>query len=200
MDKYPHTALWDFKTQELITLCTVCFRKKRNRTLVRHRFFSRHQQQSESIFQFWHALNGLAALCDFGEITPTLVLDMFIQHMNNTNLLKKLCTEPKGTGPGTLEFAIAFEEGVKRQKAYGAQAPESTKSTIKSDPVFAVEKANLRERYSCGVANFTMEHVAICRATKHRCKICKIVGHLDKCCNIKFHQQQKEMMQRLKNR
>ena len=27
-DKYPHTALWELKAQELITLCDDCFRKK----------------------------------------------------------------------------------------------------------------------------------------------------------------------------
>ena len=67
MDKYPHKALWDLKALELINLCVECFRKKRNRTLDRHRFFSRLQQPGETLFQFWHALNGLAAMCDFGE-------------------------------------------------------------------------------------------------------------------------------------
>ena len=167
MDTYPHTALWDLKAQGLITLCTDCFRKKRNRTLDRHRYFSRHQQQSESLFQFWHALNGLAAVCDFGEITPTLVLDMFILHMTNKTVQKVLCTEPKDPDQA-LEVAIAFEEGVKRQKAYGAHAPQSTKSTKKSEPVFAMEKANLRECYRCGVANFTIEYVDFRMATNHR--------------------------------
>ena len=134
MDKYPHRALWDLKAQELINLCIECFRKKRNRTLDRHRLFSRHQQQGESLFQFWHALNGLAALCDFGEITPTLLLDMFILHMNNKKVQEKLCTEPKEPDQA-LEFALAFGEGIQRQKAYGAQAPESTKTAIKSEPV-----------------------------------------------------------------
>ena len=36
---------------------------------------------------------------------------------------KKLCTESKEPDQA-LEFAIAFEEGVKRQRAYGAQASE----------------------------------------------------------------------------
>ena len=65
--------------------------------------------------------------------------------MNNKKVHEKLCTEP--TEPDqALEFAFAFEEGVKRQKAYGAQPPESTKST-KSEPFFAVEKANRKECY-----------------------------------------------------
>ena len=199
MDKYPHTALWELKAQELITLCNECFRKKRNRTLDRHRFFSRLQQPGESLFQFWHALNGLAALYDFGEISTTLVLDMFILHMNNKKVQEKLCTEPKEPDQA-LDFAIAFEEGVKRQKAYGTQLAETPKTTIKSEPVYAVEKSNPRESYRCGEANFTMELVNFCMATNHRCKYCKLIGHLEKCCNKKFPQRHKDMMQRLKNR
>ena len=161
MDKFPHMALWELKAQELFTLCNEYFRKKRNRTLDRHRFFSRLQQPGESLFQFWHALNGLAALCNFGENSTTLVLDMFILHMNNKKVQEKLCTESKEPDQA-LDFAIAFEEGVKRQKAYGTQLAKTPKTTIKSEPVYAMEKSNPRECYRCGEANFTMEHVNFC--------------------------------------
>ena len=116
---------------------------------------------------------------------------MFILHMNNRKVQEKLCTEPKEPDQA-LEFAIAFEEGVKRQKAYGTQAPEPTKSVVKSEPVYAVDKTNPRECYRCGAANFTMEHVNFCMATNHRCKFCKIVGYVEKCCNKKFPQRQKD--------
>ena len=192
-DKNLHKALWDLKDLELINLCIECFRKKGNRTLDSHRFFSRLQLPGETLFQLLHALNGLAALCDFGEITSTLVLDMFILHMNNKKVQEKLCTESK-------EFAIAYEEGAKRQKAYGSQAPESTKTVVKSELVYAVEKTNPRECYRCGAAKFTMAHINFCMTTNHRCNFCKIVGHVEKCCNKKFPQRQKEMMQWLKNR
>ena len=61
MDKYPPTALWDLKAQKLINFCIQCFRKKRNRTLDRHRLFSRLQKPGETLFQFWYALNGVGA-------------------------------------------------------------------------------------------------------------------------------------------
>ena len=60
-DKFPHTILWDLKAGETLNLCTECSHKKRNRTLDQHRFFSRYQQPGESLYQYWHALNGLAA-------------------------------------------------------------------------------------------------------------------------------------------
>ena len=102
------------------------------------------QNDKDRHFEFWHALNGLAAICDFGDITTTLVLDMFILHMNNKKV-QKLCTEPKEPDQA-LEFAIAFEEGIKRQKAYGVQvSADPAKVSVKREPVFAVEKSNSRE-------------------------------------------------------
>ena len=165
----------------------------------KHRFFSRYQQPGESLYQYWHALNGLAAQCDLGEITTTLVLDMFILHMNNKKVQEKLCTDHKEPEQG-LEFAIAFEEGVKRQKAYESHSSETPKTSIKSEPVFAVEKSNSRECFRCGEPNFTMEHVKLCQAANYRCKFCKIVGHTEKCCNKKHPKRQKEMVKRLKSR
>ena len=197
MDKYPTTALRELRAQQLINQCNECFGKK-NRTLDRHKFFSRVQQPGESLSQFWHTLNGLAALCDFGEISTTLVLDPFILHMSNKKVQKKLCAEPKEQDQA-LEFAIAFEEGVKRQKAHGSHASENAKPLVKNEPVYAIEKINPRECYRCGEANFTMEHVSFCMATNHRCKYCKLIRHLEKCCNKKFPQRYKEKMQRLKN-
>ena len=198
-DKYPHTTLWNLKVRELMQLAADCFQVKRNRTLDRHRFFSRAQQPGESLQQFWHTLNGLAALCDFGEITNTLVLDMFILHMNNKKVQEKLCTEPREPEQA-LEFAIAFEEGVKRQKSYTLQTTETPKN-VKSEPVYAVEKSqNSRECFKCGESNFTPDHIKNCTAVNYRCELCKIAGHLEKCCNKKFPHRQKEMMKRLNAR
>ena len=198
-DKYPHSTLWNLKVRELMQLAADCFQVKRNRTLDRHRFFSRAQQPGESLQQFWHTLNGLAALCDFGEITNTLVLDMFILHMNNKKVQEKLCTEPREPEQA-LDFAIAFEEGVKRQRSYTLQTTETPKN-VKSEPVYAIEKSqNSRECFRCGESNFTPDHIKNCTAVNYRCKFCKIAGHLEKCCNKKFPHRQKEMMKRLNAR
>ena len=197
MDKYPNTALWELKARELIHLCNECFRKKNE--IVLWIATDSFRDCSETLSQFWHALNRLAAICDFGEITTTLVHYMFILHMSNKKVQEKLCTESKESDQA-LDFAIACEEGVKRQKTYGMQAPETPKTSVKSEPIYAVEKSKPRECFRCGDQNFTMEHVNFCMATNHRCKYCKIVGHPEKCCNKKFPQRQKEMMQRLKTR
>ena len=117
---------WELRAEQLIALCNECSRKKRNRTLDRHKFFSRLQQPGESLSQFWHALNGLAALCDFGDITTILVLDMFIIHMSNKKVQEKLCTEPKEPDLA-LEFAIAFEEGARGKRHTEHKCPKQQK-------------------------------------------------------------------------
>ena len=163
-DKYPHTALRELKAQELITLCNDWFRKKRNRALDRHQFFSRLQQPGETLFQFWHALNGLAAICDFRDITTTFVLDMFIFHMRNKKVEEKLYTEPKELDQA-LNICHCIWGRNQRQKTYGVQvSAEQAKASVKSEPVFAVEKTNPRECFRCEKGNFIIEHVIFCSA------------------------------------
>ena len=113
---------------------------------------------------------------------------------------EKLYADPKEPDQA-LEFAIGFAEGVKRQKAYGTQVPESVQTVVKSEPDNAVEKTHPREFYKCGkLTNFTMGHVNFCMATNHRCNFCETIGHVEKCCNKKFPQRHEQMMQRIKNR
>ena len=113
---------------------------------------------------------------------------------------EKLCTEPCEPDQA-LELAIAFEEGVKRQKFYGLQTTENPRIAVQTEPEYAIEKSsNLKECFRCGDSNFTPDHIKKCTATNNRCKFCKIVWHVEKCCNKKFTQRQKEMLQRLKSR
>ena len=107
---------------------------------------------------------------------------MFTLHMNNKKKQEKLCTEPREPEQA-LEFATAFEEGMKRQKSYTLQTTETPKN-VKPEPVYAIEKSqNSRE---CGESNFTPDHIKNCTAVNNRCKFCKIVGHVENCCNKKF--------------
>ena len=93
-DKYPETSIWTLKATDMLNNCHSCFHLERNRTLDRHIFLSRKQLSTESLQQFWHALNGLAARCELGEITQTLVHAVFILNMNNKKVQERLCVEP----------------------------------------------------------------------------------------------------------
>ena len=199
-DKYPELSVWTLQTREMLQRCENCFHIARNRTLDRHKFLSRKQQANESLQQFWHALNGLASKCELGEITQTLVHDVFILNMNNKKVQEKLCVEPFNEPQEALQYAISYEEGIKRQRSMGIGAAEGSKPAIKTELVCAVDKRNNRECFRCGVGNFTTDHIKKCPATNHKCEFCNITGHLEKCCNQKCPERKRQMKQRMQNR
>ena len=131
----------------MLQSCEGCFRIERNGTF----FLSRKQMPNESLQQFWHTLNGLAARCELGEITPTLVHDVFILKMNNKKVQERLCVEPFANPQDALHYAISYEEGMKRQKSMGTSVVDQHK--VKSEPVFSVDKHNRRKCYRCGADN-----------------------------------------------
>ena len=52
--------------------CEQPFMKPRNRTLELYKFFARKRKEKETLRQFWLALTGMAAKCDFGDQTESL--------------------------------------------------------------------------------------------------------------------------------
>ena len=115
MNKFPRKNIMLIQLKILLKNCKECFQMRRKRTLDRHTFPSGKQGPSETLNQNWNVLNGLAVNCDFRNKTENWVYDIFILNMSNKQVQEKLCTEPMYA----LEFAIAFEDGLKRQKTYG---------------------------------------------------------------------------------
>ena len=95
--KFPTTNIATVTLADLLKNCKDCFEKPKNETLERVKFLSRKQKEKESLRQFWNELNGLAAKCNFGNITESLVKDVFIVNLINKDVQHKLCTEPKTT-------------------------------------------------------------------------------------------------------
>ena len=102
--------------------------KTRNRTLEGCEFTARKQKSDETLRQFWNVLTGLASKCEFREQTGSLMMDAFLESMNN--LTVRLCTEPKETPEQALRLAIAS-----RQQNYG-----STSRELKTEPVMALDE------------------------------------------------------------
>ena len=182
-DLQPGMRIAEVDLKDFMKYCEDAFDKKCNRTLDRFRFFSRHQLATESLQQFWSALNGLAATCEFGTQTASLVYDIFILNMKNKAVQERLCTEPKDDPEDGLKFAIAYEEGILRQQSYGGEPPK-----VKSEPVYNVESSdannqrNDRKCNNCGMRNFTMQHIKVCRAREENCNNCGKRGHYARCC------------------
>ena len=183
MDKFPRINILLIELRELMQNCAECFQIRRNRTLDRHTFLSRKQKPAETLNQFWNALNGLAARCNFGDQTESLVHDIFVLNMANKQVQEKFCTEPKETPAEALQFAIAFEDGLKRQKSYGYINQEPK---VKEEPICAISSNNnTRECWRCGAGNFTLDHLKRCKAPEAMCNYCGRKGHLERICNQK---------------
>ena len=154
------------------------------RTLDRRTFLSRKQKPTESLHQFWNIVNGLAAKCDFGKQTEGLVYDIFVLNMTNKKVQEKLCTEPKDNPTEALQFAIAFEDGLRRQKTSKYNSQEQK---IREELVSAVSgsKQNDRECWRCGAGNFTLHHIRFCKAQNATCNYCGRKGYLEHVCDQK---------------
>ena len=133
------------------------------------------------LHQFWNVLIGLAARCDFGNQTEGPVHDIFVLNMINKQVHEKLCTEPNKNPAEALQFAIGFEDGLKRQKSYGYINQEMKNE----EPVCAINNNNQRECWRCGAGNFTLDHLSKCKAPNAMCNYCGRKGHLEKVCNEK---------------
>ena len=76
MDEYPNIIIFTVELEGILNNWRDCFETRRNRTLGRHKFFSRKQKENESLHQFWNVLIGLASKCDFGNQSESLVYDI----------------------------------------------------------------------------------------------------------------------------
>ena len=106
----------------------------------------------------------------------------FVLKMNNKQVQEKLCTEPKENPAEALQFAIAFEDGLKRQNSYGYISQEPK---IKEEPICAVSTSKQRECWRCEAGNFTLDDLSKCKAPNAMCNYCGRKGHLERVCNQK---------------
>ena len=129
---FPNMNVATVPIREIKENCEICFKKPRNRTLDRYKFFARKQQQNETLRQFWNVLTGLAARCEFGEQTNSLIKDAFIQNMNNKTVQQRLCTVPKEEPEEALKLAVAFEEESANRNASVGETKQKQNQYTKS--------------------------------------------------------------------
>ena len=158
--------------RELRTNCGQEFSKARNRTLERFKVFSRKQKQKETLRQFLHKLAGLTAKCEFGQQTQSLVMDTFIQNMNNKIVQDQLCTEPKADSEEAFRFALAYKEGVNQHKTYEGR---NAYKKIKQEPVFVANERKI-PCTRCGL-EYTNGLSAECKAKHELCRNCALLSH-----------------------
>ena len=175
MDKFPKINILLIQLQNIVQHCTESFQVPRKRTLGRQTFLSQKQKPNETLHQFSNVLNGLAARCDFGNQTEGLVYDIFVLNMTNRQVQEKLCTEPKENLAEALQFALAFKDGLKRQRTYGniKQGAEVQGGTSVFGKWYKTEQSRM------------LEMRCRCKAPNSICNYCGKKGHLEKVCNQK---------------
>ena len=143
-----HLKLLEKKVTKLSSL-------KRNETLNRVEISSRKQENAENLRQVWNSLNGLAAKCNFGAQTESLVYDIFILKMHNKASQDRFCTKPNACPDEALTFVVAFEEKIKRRASYDLQH-KPLQVEVKSEAVVCV-LAQVGAKTA-----FTVVHVTSC--------------------------------------
>ena len=113
--------------------------------------------------------------CAFGEQTESLIMDTFIQNVNNKMVQQKLCTEHQENPQDAFRYAVAYEEGISQH-----QTVASGRREIKNEPVYAVtERKNPCTR--CRL-EFTQNQLATCKAKNEKCRNCATKEHYARMC------------------
>ena len=136
---------------------------------------------------FWNELNGLAARCNFGNITESLVKDVFIVNINNKDVQQKLCTESKNTIADTIQFAKSYEERALRQQSFD----KLDKPNIKPEPNEINNITTGKKRwvptkkcFRCE-APFSPQNLKECKAKGITCMKCGKKRYFAKCCQTR---------------
>ena len=169
-DKYPNMTVATASLNEIKTKCEEMFQRPRKRTLDCFKFFPRKQQPNETLRQFWDALTGLAARCEFDQQTEELIMEAFIQNMHNQTVQERFCTDTKNQPQEALRFAIAFEEGIAQQQNFTGG------STIKKETVYAIDGHGRNPCKRCGL-QFNQNHLSVCKAKGEKCRNFGVIGH-----------------------
>ena len=180
LDRKPDMDIKATKLKDLLKECQDAFQKKRNRLMDRHKFLNRKQKEDESLEQFWHVLNGLAANCDFGTQTTGLVYDIFVSNMKNTAVQERLFTEPKDNPEEALKFAVAFEQGAQQKKNNLFKANNNNYKRRTS--IRCGENKRMLQVWREAIRRWTSKDL---QGKKVQCRNCGKMGHYGRMCRIK---------------
>ena len=171
IDKFPYMVVAAAILREMQENCEQTFVKPRNRTLDRYKFFARKQKEDEALRQFWNVLTGLAPKCEFGDQTNSLILDAFIQNINNETVQQRLCTDPKDIPDEALRFAVVFEEGISQLRSFGREVEK-----IKDEPICSNIERPQNPFTRCRL-EFVQNHLSTCEAKDEPRRNCGGIGH-----------------------
>ncbi|KAJ1197828.1 hypothetical protein NDU88_001674 [Pleurodeles waltl] len=165
--------------------------RKINVVLERYKFYSRSQQDEESIDQFVAALRGLAVTCKFEQMSYDQVLrDHIFMKTKSRKIQEKLWSSGSDLSLNrAIDVARTMEVSEKciqtvRKNMNDAEHDVVDVSAITKDSKgvekrIEWKKSTTRNCYRCGAA----DHLAKkCPAINKCCNLCKKIGHFSKVC------------------
>lgn len=99
----------NFTVESLLRKFDTFFTPKKNLTVERHRFFTRNQQEHETVEQYVFDLNKLAMSCEFKELKEDLVKDKMICGLREEALRERLLREYDLTLKKALDICSVAE-------------------------------------------------------------------------------------------
>ena len=96
---------------------------KANVTCERYKFFTRSQEEGESIDHYATALRTLARTCDFRDILDSLIRDRIVLGVGNPRLTRRLLAAEDPNLTKTLEICRAEEISAAQRRRMAADAP-----------------------------------------------------------------------------
>lgn len=110
---------------DLLSKFTEYFEQKKNITVERHKFFTRDQNENETIEQYVYDLKKLATTCEFGLLCDSLIKDRLICGITNVGIRERLLRE----SDLTLEKAMDICRAVIISKLYSENLVIQNKNT-----------------------------------------------------------------------
>ena len=167
--------------EDILSILDTHFTPKRCGFSDRHQFYSASQQSGETYAQWAARLRGLAAHCDFADVTEAL-RDRFVMGMLPGPEKEKLFSQ--NLKELTLTKAVDLAASIQCARAGAAastSAPHS--SSLSNVQLFKItnmsDKKSVEKCKVCGRNNHKSDE---CRFAKYTCKKCKKQGHLQKMC------------------
>lgn len=136
------------------------FTPKKNLTIERHKFFTRNQQEHETVDQYAFDLNKLATSCEFEKLKDDLIKDRLICGLREDTLRERLLRVPDLTLKKTLDMCTVAE--ISRAQANTVKLEQTEASTI-----HAVQERDSTTQ-DCELHSVRREDRAVCRCVGTR--------------------------------
>ena len=163
---------------------------RKNITLLRHKFFTQHQQEGQCFDDFVTLLKTLSQDCEFGELRPSLIRDILIIGISSNKLRERMLREPNLTLDHAIDLGKTSEETKKHIK--------ELKKDTQLEEIHKINRSirtfgGTRPRNSQPSASSTIIHKCLfcsgshpkgnCPAFHKQCKKCNRKGHFAICCS-----------------